>query len=306
VRATPSVPPAALLGCALLLMAGLAAGHEFASFPRVRLLAVAPAPSDPLARSITIEVLDPQESGRLPGAEVKVTGRHAQLGSALRIGPVRLGPGGEPGTYEGRLEFSHGGRWELTISVQGKYFGDAHLTLEVPFVPVSAEVERGEAGKPELTMDYFTIRHLAMEWGHLVGFGMWLAACALGLGLGESRRWPVLLLTWTAFAVEGGTGLYKMQYSTPFAGGLQLFALDRIPPIFFAREYVYTLLVKHLLLVVAVGVTAVLSIHVLRTSPRGSSTLYRALLVANLALALAIGAAAAILTFYHAIVLHFS
>ncbi|MGH8060358.1 MAG: hypothetical protein ACREOH_24490, partial [Candidatus Entotheonellia bacterium] len=77
-------------------------------------------------------------------------------------------------------------------------------------------------------------------------------------------------------------------------------------PIYFAREYVYTLVVKHLLLVGAIGVTAALSVHVWRSKPGERSTLFRALLVANLALALAIGAAAAILGFYHAIVLHFS
>ncbi|MCI0370862.1 MAG: hypothetical protein L0214_05660 [candidate division NC10 bacterium] len=162
------------------------------------------------------------------------------------------------------------------------------------------------AVEPELVLDRFTIRHLAMEWGHLVGFGMWLAASALGLAGREGPHWPVVLLTWTAIAVEGVTGMYKMEYSTPFAGSLQLFALDRIPPISFAREYVYTLVVKHLLLVGAIGVTAALSVHVWRSKPGERSSLFRALVSANLVLALAIGAAAAILGFYHAIVLHFS
>ncbi|MGH7363325.1 MAG: hypothetical protein ACREKA_06235 [Candidatus Methylomirabilales bacterium] len=270
------------------------------------MLAVDPVASDPLARLVAIEVLDPGGHGRVPGAEVTATARHALFGSALRTGPVRFVPGVEQGTYRGRMLFPRGGSWDLTISVRGKYVGDAHFTVEVPPAPGEGEGEAGGAERPELVMDRFTLRHLAMEWGHLVGFGMWLAASVLGLAGREGPRWPVLLLTWTAFAVEGVTGLYKMEYSTPFASGLPLLRLDRIPPIYFAREYVYTLVVKHLLLVGAIGVTAALSVHVWRSKPGERSTLFRALLVANLALALAIGAAAAILGFYHAIVLHFS
>lgn len=295
-----------LIASGLPILTGHSSAHEFPTFPRVRLLAIEPAASDPLARLFAIEVLDPGGDSRVPGAEVTVSGRHARLGSALRTGTVRFLPGLEPGTYRGWLVFPRGGTWELTISVRGKYVGDAHLTVEVPPAPGEAEGEGWGAERPELVLDSFTLRHLAMEWGHLVGFGMWLAASALGLIVREGPRWPVLLLTWTAFAVEGVTGLYKMEYSTPFAGGLQLFGLDRIPPIFFAREYVYTLVVKHLLLVGAIGVTVALSIHVWRTGPGQRSTLFRTLLGANLALALAIGAAAAILGFYHAIVLHFS
>ena len=295
-----------LIASGLPALVGHSSAHEFPTFPRVRLLTIEPVASDPLARLLAVEVLDPAGGSRVPDAEVTATGRHARFGSALRTGPVRLVPGLEPGTYRGWLVFPGGGSWELTISVRGKYVGEAHFTVEVPPAPGEAEGEAGGAERPELVMDRFTLRHLAMEWGHLVGFGMWLAASALGLAVREGPRWPVLLLTWTAFAVEGLTGLYKMEYSTPFAGGLQLLRLDRIPPIYFAREYVYTLVVKLLLLVGAIGVTAALSFHVWRTGPGQRSTLFRALLVANLALALAIGAAAAILGLYHAIVLHFS
>ncbi|MBI3003761.1 MAG: hypothetical protein HYY54_09150 [candidate division NC10 bacterium] len=219
---------------------------------------------------------------------------------------MRFAPSVDEGTYRGRLVFPRGGTWDLTIAVQGKYIGDAHFNLEIPPGPEIAGLRSEKADEPELIIDRFTVRHLVMEWGHLVGFGMWLAACGLGLGVREGPRWPVLVLTWAAFALEGATGLYKMEYSTPFAGGLRLFGLNRIPPIFFAREYVYTLAVKHLLLVGAIGTTLILSIHVWRSNPGERSPLFRGLLLVNLVLALAIGAAAAILGFYHAIVLHFS
>ncbi len=55
----------------------------------------------------------------------------------------------------------------------------------------------------------------------------------------SDRRPLVLVATWVGFGIEGVTGLYKMEYSTPFAEGLQLFSLARIPKVFFAREYVY-------------------------------------------------------------------
>lgn len=305
-RTRASVPLLALAACGFLLSFGQASGHELPGSPQVRPLEVDPDPSDPLARFVTVEVLDPRGQARVPGAAVTASGRHALLGSALRTGPVRFAPGVEEGTYRGRLVFPRGGTWDLTIAVQGKYVGDAHFTVEIAAATEGRGPGSENADKPQLIIDRITVWHLIMEWGHLVGFGVWLAACALGLGVREGPRWPVLLLTWAAFALEGATGIYKMEYSTPFPGGLRLFALNRTPPIFFAREYVYTLALKHLLLVGAIGTTLILSIYVWRSNPGERSALFRALLLVNLVLALAIGAAAAILGFYHAIVLHFS
>ena len=87
---------------------------------------------------------------------------------------------------------------------------------------------------------------------------------------------------------------------------MRLFNLTQIPRVFFAREYVYTLVVKHALMVVAMGVTLALTIHVWRTQPGDRVHVYRGLLGLNLVIALIIAAAAAVLGVYHAIVLHFS
>lgn len=114
------------------------------------------------------------------------------------------------------------------------------------------------------------------------------------------------MATWAGFVIEGVTGLYKMEYSTPFAEGLQLFSLTRIPKVFFAREYVYTLVVKHVLMVMAMAVTLALTIHLWRTKAGDRVQIYRSLLSVNLVIALAIAAAAAALAMYHAIVIHFS
>jgi len=102
------------------------------------------------------------------------------------------------------------------------------------------------------------------------------------------------------------TGLYKMEYSTPFATPLRLFDLGRVPPIFFAQEYVFTLVVKHILMVTAMATTLAMTVHAWRTKPGHGVRVWRALLGINGLLALAIGAAAAILGLYHAVVLHFS
>ncbi len=56
----------------------------------------------------------------------------------------------------------------------------------------------------------------------------------------------------------------------------------------------------------AMLVTLALIIHIWRTNPGECVYVYRGMLGVNLAIALAIPAAAAILGLYHAIVLHFS
>ncbi len=160
--------------------------------------------------------------------------------------------------------------------------------------------------EPELPFDLLTVRHLAMEWGHLAGFALWLAATGVGLLAPTSSRAGVLVTTWLAFVIEAVTGLYKMEYSTPFAGGLQLFSLWGIPRVFFAGTYVRTLFVKHVLMVMAMAVSLALTVHAWQTKPGEGVGVWRVLLGVNALLALAIAGAAAVLGYYHAIVLHFS
>ena len=283
---------------------GDAAAHKLPNFPQVRLVKAEADPAHPLVRKLIVRVLDPAALRPVSGAVVKVRARHAELGSALRSEDVRLSAGEDPGLYAGETRFPQPGRWELTVEVIGRYVGDAHFTLDVvaPLVPQRTP----EKEKPQFDIDLPTLRHLAMEWGHLAGFGLWLLATGVGLLNPTARRAFVLIATWAGFVVEGVTGLYKMEYSTPFAEGLRLFNLTQIPRVFFAREYVYTLVVKHALMVIAMGVTLALTIHVWRTQPGDRVHVYRGLLGVNLVIALAIAAAAAVLGVYHAIVLHFS
>ena len=102
-------------------------------------------------------------------------------------------------------------------------------------------------------------------------------------------------------SLDATTGLYKMQVGTPFPNGLILGRWD-IPRIFFGREYVVTLVVKHALTVIAVAVTGLLTWRAWRHPARGSA----ALLAINLTLVLVIAACVTVLNLLHAIVLHFS
>ena len=287
-----------------LLVSGDAGAHKFPAFPQVRLLGAEAGREEPLARRLAVEVRDPAGKEPVSDADVTVRARHAQLGSGVRVEPVRFVAAEAPGVYQGEIRFPAPGRWELTIEVVGRYAGDAHVELEVAGPLVSGRAPQRR--KPDLPFDPVTLRHLALEWGHLAGFALWLLATGVGLLDPAGRRRFVLGATWTAFAIEAVTGLYKMEYSTPFATPLRLFRLDRVPRVFFADDYVSTLVVKHALMVVAMGVTLVLTVHAWRAKPGDGIRLWRGLLGVNLLLALAIAGAATVLGFYHAIVLHFS
>jgi len=302
----PSMRLALIAGvvAAAVFASGEAASHKLPSFPQVRLIQAEPDLIDPLVWRLTVQVLDPAGQRTVSRAKVTVRARHTELGSAIRTDEAWLAPRRDSGIYVGEIRFPRAGRWELTIDVVGRYVGDAHFPLEA--VTPQRSQQTLQVDKPQLDIDLPTLRHLAMEWGHLMGFGLWLVATGVGLLNPTDRRPFVLIATWAAFLVEGVTGLYKMEYSTPFAEGLQLFNLTRVPRVFFAREYVYTLVVKHALMLVAMGVTLVLTLHVWRTKPGEGVRAYRGMLGMNLVIALAIAAAAAVLGLYHAIVLHFS
>lgn len=264
-----------------------AAGHRLPGFPEVRLLEIEAARDDLLRYRLKVQVRDPAGREPLLRAGVTVRAIHATLGSASRVEPVLLAPVEEPGIYGGQVRFPRAGRWELTVEVVGRFVGDAHFPLDI-LAPDGSDDSTG-AGKPDLPFDVLTIRHLATEWGHLAGFALWLAATAVGILDPTGHRRLVLAGTWAAFAIEGVTGLYKMEYSTPFATPLRLFRLGQPPRVFFAGHYAATLVVKHVLLVMAMIVTLALTFHAWRSKPGSGTWLWRALLGVNALLALAIG-----------------
>ena len=142
-----------------------------------------------------------------------------------------------------------------------------------------------------------------MLFRSLAGFGLWLGATVVGLLASGSSLRSIVVVTWIALALDAATGLYKLQVGTPFPRGLALGRWD-IPSIFFGREYVSTLLIKHVLTVAAVVVTALLTWRVWQH--RHGDRVSRWLLSINLALVLVIAACVTVLNLLHAIVLHFS
>lgn len=289
-----------LLVFATLSTRGLA--HELPTFPRVRLLSVLEHPWEGASRILVIEVQDP--SGRQPvaGAQVFVSGLERERGSAVRLGDHWLAPTQQAGVYQGEVRFPGRGVWDLTVTVRGQYVGEAHFE-----VAIAGDLPRGASrgGQPELAFGWRGWMLLLQNWGHLAGFGVWLGTTALAL---LSPRLPpraTVALTWLALAVGIGTGFNKMEYGTPFPRGLSLLRLE-VPRIFFAREYISTLTAKHVLILGGILVTAVMTREAWRRDPEApAGRRFRRLLLANLAIVLAVGAAAAVMGLLHAIVLHF-
>jgi hypothetical protein len=259
-------------------------------------------PWEQVTRILTVEVRDPSGGTPVADAEVLVAGLERARGSAVRLRESWLAPTPQPGVYQGAVEFPGPGLWDLTVTVRGRYIGEAHFDLEVTD---SAPRAPSRGGQPELAFGWPGWRLLLLNWGHLLGFGLWLGVTALGLAQPQLAPRAIVLLTWLALAIGIGTGFTKMEYGTPFPRGLHLFTWD-VPRIFFGREYVYTLTAKHVLILAAIGVTAILTRDAWGRDPRPvGDRRVRVLLVANLVIALAIGGAAAILGLLHAIVLHF-
>ena len=295
-----SFPPAAILVAVLSQLIATAAGaHELPSFPRIEVVAARADAFRPLSWNYSVRVLDPAGRAPVPDADVRVSGFEQARGSGTRLGTFWLAPTPSAGVYQGTVEFPEPGTWEVTITVKGRFVGEAHVEAVVG----SPTVARSPLERPDLEVDWILVRHLAFEWGHLAGFGLWLGVTVVGLvSRGSSLRW-IVALTWLGLLLDATTGLYKLDVGTPFPHGLRLGSWD-IPSIFFGREYVATLVVKHMLALAAVLVTGALTWRAWRHPV--ADRVSRSLLVVNLALVLVIAACVAVLNLLHAIVLHFS
>ncbi len=277
----------------------LAGAHELPTFPRITVLAARPDPFRPQSWNYSVRVLDPAGRSAVSNADVRITGFERRRGSDARLAAVWLAPTPTPGVYQGTVEFPEGGTWEVTITVKGQFVGETHVqTIVGSPEPVTSPLDR-----PDLDVDWILVRHLLLEWGHLAGFGLWLGATVVAVLAPDTNLRTVTGVTWIALVLATGTGLHKLQVGTPFPNGLTLGRWD-IPRIFFGREYVTTLVVKHVLTAGAIVVTAALTWRAWRRPDAWKTS--RRLLAANLTLAVLIAGCVAVLNLLHAIVLHFS
>ena len=276
-----------------------AGAHELPTFPRITVLAARPDPFRPLSWNYSVRVLDPAGRAAVSNADVRITGFERRRGSDARLGLFWLAPTPTPGVYQGTVQFPEGGMWAVTITVKGQFVGETHVQAVVGSPgPVQSPLDR-----PDLDVDWILVRHLLLEWGHLAGFGLWLGATVMALFGPETNLRAVVVVTWIALVLAATTGLYKLQVGTPFPNGLTLGRWD-IPRISFGREYVTTLVVKHILTAVAIAVTGVLTWRAWRRPDARKTS--RRLLAANLTLAVLIAGCVTVLNLLHAIVLHFS
>ena len=277
----------------------VANAHDLPTFPRIVVLAARADPFRPLSWNYSVRVLDPAGRTAVTDSDVRITGFERRRGSSARLGTFWLAPTPTPGIYQGTVEFPESGSWELTITVKGRFIGESHVQAVVG----SAASVQSPADRPDLDVDWILVRHLLLNWDHLAGFGLWLGATVVGLLKPGPHLRSVAAVTWIALILDATTGLYKMQTGTPFPDGLMIGSWD-IPRIFFGREYVGTLLIKHVLTVAAIAVTGILTWQA-RRHPDGGKT-SRQLLAVNLILALVIAGCVTVLNLLHAIVLHFS
>ena len=291
--------PAVVLFVVAISSVSLAEAHELPTFPRITVLAARADPFRPLSWNYSVRVLDPAGRVAVTDADVRITGFERRRGSDARLGAFWLAPTPTRGVYQGTVEFPEGGTWEVTITVKGRFIGETHAQAVVGSpAPVQTPLDR-----PDLDIDWILVRHLLLEWGHLAGFGLWLGATVIALLGSETNLRTVTAVTWIALTLAATTGLYKLQAGTPFPNGLTLGRWD-IPRIFFGREYVTTLVVKHVLTAGAIVVTAILTWQAWRWPEARKAS--RRLLAANLALAILIAGCVTVLNLLHAIVLHFS
>ena len=291
--------PAVVLFVVAISSVSLAEAHELPTFPRITVLAARADPFRPLSWNYSVRVLDPAGRVAVTDADVRITGFERRRGSDARLGAFWLAPTPTRGVYQGTVEFPEGGTWEVTITVKGRFIGETHAQAVVGSpAPVQTPLDR-----PDLDIDWILVRHLLLEWGHLAGFGLWLGATVIALLGSETNLRTVAAVTCIALTLAATTGLYKLQAGTPFPNGLTLGRWD-IPRIFFGREYVTTLVVKHVLTAGAIVVTAILTWQAWRWPEARKAS--RRLLAANLALAILIAGCVTVLNLLHAIVLHFS
>lgn len=301
-------------GCALALsvvgFAIPAVAHRLPKPPVVELLAAVDGPRDFRERLVTVRILDPLTGAPLDlDEEVYATpllpsGDVAAGGFRLRVGRV-------PGIFSGAVRFPALGQWRMRVTIEG--VDPTGTTFQVEVVPPvgrQGPVARpvGPIEQPEL-WDWYLVRPLVRQWGHLLGFALWLGGILWALNTPPGGPLRPMTFIWGGLLLTHLTALEKMDISTPpFAAVPYIWNLDRIRHVPFARQYALLLAAKQGLALVGLGLGVGMTVRLWRDRNAKAGPDLRAVrpaLWASLLVALAIGALAVSLDMLHKVVDHY-
>ncbi len=302
----------AVLGASVALtVAAEAKAHKLPTPPAVELLASLPDPGNPGLRTYVVRVVD-TSSGKPITLDEPVRASAREVESGLEAEPVEMRPTGSAGVFAGQLLLPAKGRWQVQIEVIG-----------IPGRPLVFEEEVGRPGRREVAApgalpstgadpvfwDMAVVGYLVRQWGHLLGFALWLgAALWLRFAPFPDVRTPLAVL-WGGLILAHGTALHKMWYSTPpFHETPYIWNYGSLARVPFARQYTGILFAKQLLAVTAVALAVPLTRRLLRAArsdAKGQGKGTRGLILTQVALALGVAALAVTLDMLHKVVDHF-
>lgn len=296
---------------ALIALPSGAEAHRLPKPPSLELLASMPDAGNPGLRTYVVQVIE-SPSGKPITLDEPIRASAREVETGLEAEPVEMRPTGSAGVFAGQLLLPAKGRWQVQIEVIG-----------IPGRPLVFEEEVGRPGRREAAApgaspstgadpvfwDMAVVGYLIRQWGHLLGFALWLgAALWLRSAPFPDVRTPLAVL-WGGLILAHGTALDKMWYSTPpFHETPYIWNYGGLRGVPFAGQYTWVLFGKQILAVTA-GLLAVPMtrrlLRATRSDEKGLGHGTRVLILAQVALALGVAGLAVTLGMLHKVVDHF-
>jgi hypothetical protein len=105
---------------------------------------------------------------------------------------------------------------------------------------------------------------IGVRWVHLMGFGLWLGGSAATLAFGPALPARFLLVSWAALVFQVVSGIASMVRWTPFYVTPYVWNLPELSHLRFGKSYTHFMAAKHILVIVAVSLTMIVTIRYLR------------------------------------------